>query len=83
MVHADSVKVVDSSPNRTVLELSVHEGRKHVVRRALAAVGHPVTRLVRVGVGPIWLGDLKPGRRRRLQPGEVRSLYRVVDLSLD
>jgi 23S rRNA pseudouridine2605 synthase len=65
-----------------VLELSVHEGRKHVVRRLLAAVDHPVTRLVRIAVGPIRLGDLRPGRRRHLQRGEVQSLYRAVDLSM-
>ncbi len=81
LVTADGFRVVDSTPGRSVLELSVHEGRKHVVRRALAEVGYPVTRLVRVAVGPIRLGGLKPGRRRRLQPGEVHSLYRTVDLS--
>jgi 23S rRNA pseudouridine2605 synthase len=81
LVRADEYRIIDSAPGRTVIELSVHEGRKHIVRRALAELGYPVTRLVRVAVGPIRLGDLKPGRRRRLQTGEVSSLYRVVDLS--
>jgi 23S rRNA pseudouridine2605 synthase len=81
VVRADEVRIIDTSPRRCVLELSVHEGRNHVVRRMLAAVGHPVTRLVRVAVGPIRLGDLKPGRLRHLQAGEVQSLYRAVDLS--
>lgn len=81
VVQADDYRLVDSGPGRTVVELSVHEGRKHVVRRAFAALGHPVTRLVRTSVGPIRLGDLKPGRRRHLQPGEVQSLYRAVDMS--
>ena len=40
----------------------LHEGRKHVVRRMLEAVGHPVIALVRTEVGPIRLGDLKPGK---------------------
>jgi 23S rRNA pseudouridine2605 synthase len=79
-VAVDAVNVVDSTPNRSVLELSLHEGRNHVVRRMLEVVGHPVTRLVRVAVGPIRLGDLKPGGRRHLQQGEVQALYRVVDL---
>jgi 23S rRNA pseudouridine2605 synthase len=82
VVVADDFKVVDSTPTRSVIELSVHEGRKHVVRRMLGAVDHPVSRLVRVAIGPIRLGDLKPGRRRHLQPGEVQSLYRAVDLSM-
>jgi 23S rRNA pseudouridine2605 synthase len=43
-------------------------------------VGFPVTRLARIAVGPVRLGDLKPGRRRHLQPGEVQSLYRAVGL---
>jgi len=77
---ADEVNLIDATPNRSVLELSLHEGRNHVVRRMFEVVGHPVTRLVRVSVGPIRIGDLKPGRRRHLQPGEVQALYRVVDL---
>jgi 23S rRNA pseudouridine2605 synthase len=80
LVTVDAVNVTDATPNRSVLEVSLHEGRKHVVRRLLAEVGHPVSRLVRVSIGPIRLGDLKPGGRRHLQPGEVQALYREVDL---
>jgi 23S rRNA pseudouridine2605 synthase len=79
-VTVDEVKLIDSQPGRSVLEVSLHEGRNHVVRRVFDLVGHPVTRLVRVSVGPIRLGDLKPGRRRHLQQGEVQALYRAVDL---
>jgi 23S rRNA pseudouridine2605 synthase len=63
-----------------MVEIVVHEGRKHVVRRMLAAAGHPVRRLVRVTVGPIRLGGLKPGHVRKLRPPEVRELYRAVGL---
>jgi 23S rRNA pseudouridine2605 synthase len=55
------------------------EGRKREVRRMLAAVGLPVTRLVRLRVGPIKLGDLAPGQVRELSPAEVRALARAVD----
>jgi 23S rRNA pseudouridine2605 synthase len=79
-VTVDEVNLIDSQPGRSVLEISLHEGRNHVVRRVFDLVGHPVTRLVRVSVGPIRLGDLKPGRRRHLQQGEVQALYRAVDL---
>ena len=58
----------------------LHEGRKHVVRRLLAAVGHPVERLVRTRVGPIRLGDLRPGRSRTLSQVEVARLYQEVGL---
>jgi 23S rRNA pseudouridine2605 synthase len=79
-VRADAVSVVDATSQSTVLELSLHEGRNHVVRRLLADVGYPVVRLVRVAIGPIRLGDLKPGRRRHLQQPEIQALYRDVDL---
>jgi 23S rRNA pseudouridine2605 synthase len=80
VMKADAAKVLESTSSRSVIELSIHEGRKHVVRRAFDVLEHPVSRLVRVSVGPIRLGDLKPGRIRHLQPQEVRSLYRAVDL---
>jgi 23S rRNA pseudouridine2605 synthase len=80
LVTVDAVDVVDATATRSVLELSLHEGRHHVVRRICDQVGYPVTRLVRVAVGPIRLGDLKPGRRRHLQQEEIRALYRAVDL---
>jgi 23S rRNA pseudouridine2605 synthase len=58
-----------------MVEVVIHEGRKHIVRRMLDAAGHPVETLVRVQVGPIRLGDLKSGRTRRLTPDEVGQLY--------
>jgi 23S rRNA pseudouridine2605 synthase len=57
-----------------LLELTIHEGRKRQVRRMCEAVGHPVKRLERVAFGPLALGGLRPGRYRRLTPGEVESL---------
>ena len=54
----------------------LHEGRKHIVRRMFDEVGHPVSRLVRTAIGPIRLGDLRPGRTRRLTTPEVASLFR-------
>ena len=77
---ADEIVIVATTGNRTVLEVGIHEGRKHIVRRMLAETGYPVSRLVRVAIGPIRLGDLRPGRYRRLQLAEVRALYREVGL---
>jgi 23S rRNA pseudouridine2605 synthase len=79
-VRADAVKLVDANSQRSVLEVTIHEGRNHVVRRMFDAAGFPVTRLARIAVGPIRLGDLKPGARRPLQQAEVQSLYRAVGL---
>jgi 23S rRNA pseudouridine2605 synthase len=79
-VAVDSFKVVDSQPGRALVEVILHEGRKHVVRRMLDAVGHPVQTLVRVQVGPIRLGDLKSGRTRRLTQDEVGRLYQAAGM---
>ena len=57
-----------------IVELVLHEGRNRQVRRMLDTVGHPVLRLVRVRIGPIWLADLPEGNWRELNPGEVRLI---------
>ena len=77
-VAVDSFRVVDTSGRRALVEVVLHEGRKHVVRRLLAEVGHPVTRLVRTSIGPVKLGDLKTGRNRRLTPTEIAALFTAV-----
>jgi 23S rRNA pseudouridine2605 synthase len=77
---ADTFSVVDSVPGRSSVEIVLHEGRNHVVRRMFAELGHPVLRLVRTAIGPIRLGDLRPGRTRHLGQAEVQSLYRLTDL---
>ena len=77
---ADRFRVVDRSGDRALVEITLHEGRKHIVRRMLAATGHPVTRLVRTDVGPIRLGNLKPGASRDLTTGEIGELYAAVGL---
>jgi 23S rRNA pseudouridine2605 synthase len=56
------------------------EGRKREVRRMLEAVELPVRRLVRVRVGPVRLGRMRPGEVRDLEPEEVRALYRAAGL---
>jgi 23S rRNA pseudouridine2605 synthase len=56
------------------IELTIHEGRKHQVRRMCEAVGHRVIDLRRVAFGPLRLGDLTAGRHRRLTAAEVQRL---------
>jgi 23S rRNA pseudouridine2605 synthase len=56
------------------VELVLHEGRKHQVKRMLAAVGHPVTRLHRSEYAGLTLGGLEPGMCRELEPSEVKRL---------
>jgi 23S rRNA pseudouridine2605 synthase len=80
LVQADSFRLVGTVGSRVMVEVSLHEGRKHVVRRMLTEVGHPVTRLVRTDFGPISLGNLKPGKQRKLSQQEVGLLYQSVGL---
>ncbi len=76
----DRFRVVGDSPGKAMVEVVLHEGRRHIVRRMLDTVGLPVQRLVRVQVGPVYLGELRPGKVRVLRPAEVGALYAEVDL---
>jgi 23S rRNA pseudouridine2605 synthase len=77
---ADKFRVLEQSGGRALVEITLHEGRKHIVRRMLAEVGHPVIRLVRTTVGPIKLGNQKPGTTRDLTTKEIGELYAAVGL---
>jgi len=77
---ADDFKVLETTPGESLVEITMHEGRKHIVRRLLAEVGHPVTRLTRTRMGPIRLGQLKPGRTREIQGAELGRLMADVGL---
>jgi 23S rRNA pseudouridine2605 synthase len=77
---ADRFRVVEQAGQRVLVEITLHEGRKHVVRRMLAEVGHPVSRLVRTRIGPVSLGSLRPGSSRRLSVAEVGNLYAAVGM---
>lgn len=61
------------------LEIMVYEGMNRQVRRMTAAVGHPTLRLVRIAIGPVRLGDLKPGEWRALTEEEIEAIRRVSD----
>ena len=77
---AASARIVAASGERGALRIVMTEGRKREVRRLLAAVGLPVTRLVRLRVGPVTLGRLPPGSIRDLTAEEVRALARAVGM---
>jgi len=64
----------------TSLHLTLVEGRKRQIRRALAALGHPVIALRRVRMGPLRLGRLAEGAARPLHPAERAALLRVAGL---
>lgn len=72
-LQADRVRIVQVENNAWV-EVSLHEGKHHEVKRLLEAVGHPVSKLKRVGIGPLTTKGLKPGAFRPLTALEVRRL---------
>jgi len=74
------VELLATSHNTTVARITIHEGRKRQVRRMFEAVGHPVRTLKRVRIGPIELGDLRPGRWRRMTDEELTALRGAVGL---
>ena len=76
----DTARIVQKLPDRTMVELVIHEGRNRIVRRMLEAVGYPVTDLVRTQVGPIHLGQQRPGVVRAITGKELRELYTAVGL---
>ncbi|MGI8577139.1 MAG: pseudouridine synthase [Nocardioidaceae bacterium] len=73
-VTVDAARVVISHADMSMVEVVIHEGRNHIVRRLLAHVGHPVLRLSRTAIGPIRLGTLKPGEVRELTSDELGTL---------
>ncbi|MFI5830229.1 pseudouridine synthase [Streptomyces sp. NPDC051578] len=77
---ADNFRVLDQVGKNYLVEVTLHEGRKHIVRRMLAEAGFPVDKLVRTSFGPIELGDQKSGWLRRLTNTEVGMLMREVGL---
>jgi 23S rRNA pseudouridine2605 synthase len=77
---ADRFRVVEELGRRVMVEVTLHEGRKHIVRRLLAGAGHPVRRLARTEFGPIRLGPLRPGTIRALTQREIGELYKSVEL---
>lgn len=76
----DSARIVQKLPDRTMIELVIHEGRNRIVRRMMEEVGYPVSELVRTQIGPIHLGQQRPGIIRQITGKELRGLYTEVGL---
>ena len=73
-VRPTSVKLVSTAAEKSLIKITLHEGRNHIVRRTMEAVGHPVRRLSRTGIGPVRLGNLKIGEFRELTRDELGGL---------
>jgi 23S rRNA pseudouridine2605 synthase len=74
------VRVRPGTEGRSILDLTLEEGRNRVVRRWCEAMGLKVDRLARLSYGPVRLGDLPPGRHRPLTAKEEAGLYRAIGM---
>ncbi|WGX94417.1 pseudouridine synthase [Nocardioides sp. L-11A] len=79
-VEVRRARVIDTSADRSIIELVIHEGRNRIVRRLLDQVGHPVRQLSRTRFGPIELGTLRGGALRELSDDELGQLLELVGL---
>lgn len=73
-----TVRIIDRGAGKTTLEITIGEGRKRQIRRMCRAVGHQVVSLKRISIGPVNLGDLKPGQTRPLSSVELADLNLAV-----
>lgn len=74
------VKLLKAKGKETNIEIRIHEGRKRQIRRMCKEVGYKVTELIRVRMGSIKLGSLRPGCYRELGPNELKKLKKIVGL---
>ena len=82
-VEPEAVRVRPGKDGRSILDVTLYEGRNRLVRRWAEAMGLKVERLARLAYGPVRLGDLPVGRYRPLTPAEETQLYRAVKLDPD
>jgi 23S rRNA pseudouridine2605 synthase len=78
VVKPSGVKLVSTAEDRSLVRITLQEGRNHIVRRTMEAVGHPVRRLSRTGIGPVRLGQLKSGDLRDLTRDELGGLLDLI-----
>jgi 23S rRNA pseudouridine2605 synthase len=74
LVRLSAVKILARSEKSALLEIELHEGRNRIIRRLFAQLELPVEHLVRIGVGTIDLGELRPGRWRAISDPELKKL---------
>jgi pseudouridine synthase len=73
------IKIVKRARDKSVLEITIREGRNRQVRRMLASVGHKVRDLTRIKMGPLTLDGLKPGQCRTLMGKEIKALRQLAE----
>jgi 23S rRNA pseudouridine2605 synthase len=71
----------EPTPKSAWVEMAIHEGRYHIVRRMFEELDLPVLRLIRTEFGPLNVGETKVGRWRHLNEGELENLFKALNIS--
>ncbi len=75
ILEAKSVRTLPGTDRNAWLEIALHSGKYRQVRRMCEMIGHSVLKLKRVAIGSVRLGELAPGKTRKLKPSELRALW--------
>ncbi len=70
----DKIRIIKKKRNSTILEITIHSGKKRIIRRFMKALNHPVKRLIRTAIGNIKLGSLKAGMWEKIPKKEIDKL---------
>ena len=73
------VKKIDKENNKSIVELTIHEGKNHIVKKMFAALGYDVEKLKRERIAFLDLTGLKSGEYRKLNIKEVKELYAILN----
>ena len=79
-VDVSAARIIKATSAKSILELTIHDGRNRVVRRLLAEIGHPVRQLARIQIGLVKLGNQRLGHMRDLSNDELGELLDTAEL---
>ncbi len=77
-ISASGAAIIGRQGEKSIVRITIAQGRNRIIRRMMEALGHSVVHLVRIGFGSLELGDLKVGRYRGLEPGEIKELMEMT-----
>ncbi len=72
----DEIKILKKKNNSTLLEITIHSGKKRIIRRYMKAFGHPVKRLIRTQIGNIKLENLKPKQWKKIPEENIKKMIK-------
>ena len=81
MAKVDKLTVLPGQPGRTLFDVVIHDGRNQILRRMASATDLTIERLIRIGMGPIKLGELTPGKWREINGAELLSLQKALTIN--